>query len=171
MKLSGTYTIPALREKVFAAITDPAVLQRVIDGCERMVKTGENSYDAHLKIGVAGLKGSYVGKVQLKDLKVPESYTLVIEGKGGPGFVKGTAKVALVEKNGQTELRCEADAQVGGLIAAVGSRLIEAAAKRMMDEFFRKFAEQVWSHTLSPPPNLPPQEIMFPEEGGGGGRG
>jgi carbon monoxide dehydrogenase subunit G len=143
MKLTGTYTIPAPREKVFAMITDPAVLQRVIDGCEKMVKTGENSYDAHLKIGVAGLKGSYLGKVQLRDLKVPESYTLVIEGKGGPGFVKGIANLALTEKDGQTGVQCEADAQVGGMIAAVGSRLIEATAKKMMDEFFRKFAEQV----------------------------
>jgi carbon monoxide dehydrogenase subunit G len=143
MKLSGTYTIPAPRDKVFAAITDPAVLQRVIDGCEKMVKTGEDSYDAHLKIGVAGLKGSYVGKVQLKDLKPPESYTLVIEGKGGPGFVKGVAKIQLIDKSGSTEVRCDADAQVGGMIAALGSRLIEPAAKKMMDEFFRKFGEVI----------------------------
>lgn len=145
MKLSGTYTLPAPRGKVFAAITDPAVLQRAIDGCEKMVRTGEDSYDAHLKIGVAGLKGNYVGKVQIKDLNAPESYTLIIEGKGGPGFVRGAAKIALTEKDGQTDLRCEADAQVGGLIAAIGSRLIEAAAKKMMDEFFRKLGDQLKS--------------------------
>jgi carbon monoxide dehydrogenase subunit G len=141
MKLSGTYTLAAPRDKVFAAITDPAVLQQVIDGCEKMVKTGEDSFDAHLKIGVAGLKGSYVGKVQLKDLKAPESYTLVIEGKGGPGFVKGAAKILLADKAGSTEIKCDADAQVGGMIAALGSRLIEPAAKKMMDDFFRKFGE------------------------------
>ena len=143
MKLSATYTLEPSREKVFAAITDPAVLQRVIDGCEKMVKTGEDSYDAHLKIGLGGIKGTYVGKVQLKDKNPPESYTLVIEGKGAPGFVKGTARVQLTDKAGQTELRCEADAQVGGLIAAIGSRLIEVTAKKMMDEFFRKFGEEV----------------------------
>jgi carbon monoxide dehydrogenase subunit G len=143
MKLSATYLLEASREKVFAAITDPAVLQRVIDGCEKMVKTGEDSYDAHLKIGLGGIKGTYVGKIQLKDKIPPESYTLVIEGKGGPGFVKGSARVQLTDKAGQTELRCEADAQVGGLIAAIGSRLIEATAKKMMDEFFRKFGEEV----------------------------
>ena len=143
MKLSGTYQLAAPRDRVFAAITDPGVLQRVIDGCEMMVKTGEDSYDAHLKIGVAGLKGNYVGKIQLKDLRAPESYTLIIEGKGGPGFVKGTAKIALADKAGQTELRCDAEAQVGGLIAAVGSRLIEVTAKKMMDEFFRKLGDQL----------------------------
>ena len=141
MKLSATYSIPAPREKVFQALNDPAILQRVIDGCEKMVKTADNTYDAHLKIGVAGLKGSYVGKVQIKDLVPPERYTLIIEGKGGPGFVKGTARVQLTEQGAGTELSCEAEAQVGGLIAAVGSRLIEVTARKMMDEFFRKFAE------------------------------
>ncbi len=140
MKLTGSYNFTAPREKVFAALTDPGVIQKCIDGCEKLTATGEDSYDAHLKIGVAGLKGSYVGKVQLKDKKPPESFTLLLEGKGAPGFVKGTAKIALA---GNTELRCEADVQVGGLIAAVGSRLIEAAAKKMMDEFFRKFAAQL----------------------------
>jgi carbon monoxide dehydrogenase subunit G len=145
MKLTGTYRFKLPRDRVFSAIVDPIILQKVIEGCEKMVKTGENSYDAHLKIGVAGLKGSYIGKVLLQNLRAPESYTLVIEGKGGPGFVKGTAQVKLAEMaEGATigtELRCEADAQVGGLIAAIGSRLIEAAAKKMMDDFFRKFGE------------------------------
>ena len=143
MKLAGLYTLPAPREKVFGTITDPAVLQRVIDGCEKMVKTGDDSYDAHLKIGVAGLKGSYVGKVQMKDKQPPESYTLLIEGQGGPGFVRGTAKIQLADKGEQTEVKCDADAQVGGMIAAIGSRLIEATAKKMMDEFFRKLGEQL----------------------------
>jgi len=143
MKLQSTYLLPAPRDRVYAAITDPAVLQRVIDGCEKMVQTGEDAYDAHLKIGVAGLKGSYVGKVELKDKRPPESYTLLISGKGAPGFVKGSARIQLTEKAEQTELRCDADAQVGGMIAAIGSRLIEAAAKKMMDEFFRKFAAEL----------------------------
>jgi carbon monoxide dehydrogenase subunit G len=142
MKLTGTYQLSAPREKVFAAITDPEVLRGVIDGCEKMVKTADDTYDAHLKLGIAGLKGTYVGKIRLSDLKAPETYTLHIEGKGGPGFVKGTAKVTLSEKKaGHTDLHCEADAQVGGMIAAVGSRLIEAAARKMMDEFFRKFGK------------------------------
>jgi carbon monoxide dehydrogenase subunit G len=143
MKLSATFSIPASRDKIFSALIDPAVLQRCIDGCERMEKTGADTYNAHLKIGLAGLKGSYIGKVQLQDLQPPQSFTLIMEGKGGPGFVKGTARITLVEEGSQTQLSCAADAQVGGLIAAIGSRLIEAAARRMMDEFFRKFIAQV----------------------------
>jgi hypothetical protein len=143
VKFAGTYNLAASREKVFATITEPEVIRKCIEGCEKMVKTTADSYDAHLKIGIAGLKGSYIGKVQLKDQKPPESYTLIVEGKGGPGFVKGAARIRLVEKDGQTELRCDADAQVGGLIAAIGSRLIEAIAKKMMDDFFKKFGEQL----------------------------
>ncbi len=143
MKLTGTYDLPAPRERVFQAITDPAVLQSIIDGCEKMVKTGEDSYDAHLKIGLAGIKGTYVGKIQLRDIQAPQSYTLSIEGKGGPGFIKGLAKVRLEENGSNTRLICDADAQVGGMIAAIGSRLIEAAAKKMMADFFQKFAAVV----------------------------
>jgi len=140
MKLSLSYPIPAPRDRVFSAITDPLILQRCIEGCEKMVQTGANAYDVHLKIGVAGLKGNYSGKVQLLDVKCPEAYTLILEGKGAPGFVKGAANLQLIDREAQTELRCEADIQVGGMIAAIGSRLIEATARKTMDDFFKKFA-------------------------------
>ena len=143
MKFTATHIIPAPRDKVFAMITDPAVLQRCIEGCEKMVRTSEDNYDAHLKIGVAGLKGNYVGKVQLKDKQVPESYTLLIDGKGGPGFMKATARIALVDKGAETELHCDSEAQVGGMIAAIGSRLIEAVGKKMTESFFKKLANEV----------------------------
>jgi len=108
-----------------------------------MERTSEDHYDAHLKIGIAGLKGNYIGKVQLKEKKVPESYTLALEGKGGPGFVKGSARIQLADNGLQTQIRCDAEAQVGGMIAAIGSRLIEAVGKKMMDDFFKKFADEV----------------------------
>ena len=108
-----------------------------------MERTSEDSYDAHLKIGIAGLKGNYVGKVQLKDKRVPESYTLALEGKGGPGFVKGSARIQLTDSGLETQVRCDAEAQVGGMIAAVGSRLIEAVGKKMMDDFFKRFGDEV----------------------------
>src|SRR5437899_341950 len=141
MKFTATYTLPAPRDRVFALLTDPTVLQRCIEGCEKMVRTGEDNYDAHLKIGIAGLKGNYVGKVQIKDKQLPESYTLLIEGKGGPGFLKSTARIHLIDKGSETELHCESEAQVGGMIAAVGSRLIEAVGKKMVDNFFKKFTD------------------------------
>jgi carbon monoxide dehydrogenase subunit G len=143
MKLSARYAFNAPREKVFSALVDPAVLQKCIDGCEKMEKTGEDSYDAHLKIGVAGIKGSYVGKVVIEDKNEPESFSLRVEGKGVPGWVKGTAKLQISPNAEGSELQCDSEGQVGGVIAAVGSRLIEAVGKKMQDEFFRKLGEQL----------------------------
>ena len=145
MKLSASHHIKAPREKVFAAITDPVILQQCIDGCDQMVRTGEDSYDVRLKIGAAGIKGHYVGKVQMRDKKLPDSYTLLIEGKGVPGFVRSTAQIRLTERGPGTDLRCDADVQVGGLIAAVGSRLVEATATKTIERFFQSFAAVVES--------------------------
>jgi len=143
MKLAGTYQLPGTPETVYDQITDPVVLQECIQGCEKMVKTSEDSYDVHLKLGLAGLKGSYTGKITLQNKQPPQSYTLVMEGKGGPGFVKGTANITLTSAGDKTELQCDADAQVGGLIASIGSRLVTAAGKKLMDAFFKKFTEKV----------------------------
>ena len=143
MKLAATYAFKAPGEKVFAALVDPAILQKCIDGCEKMEKTGEDSYDAHLKIGVAGIKGSYVGKVRIAEKKPPESFTLQVEGKGSPGWVKGKARIQILPKGEGSELQCESEGQVGGLIAQVGSRLVEAVAKKMQDEFFKKLGQQL----------------------------
>jgi uncharacterized protein len=139
----ATYSFDAPRDTVFAALSDPTVIQRCIDVCEKMVMTGDDSYDANLKIGALGLKGSYVAKVLVKDKRPPGSFTLAMESKGGPRFVKSTAKLKLTTTSNKTELECDADVQLGGLIAAIGSRRIEAAAKNMLDEFFRKFTGQL----------------------------
>jgi carbon monoxide dehydrogenase subunit G len=143
MKLSATYAFKAAQDKIFAALVDPSFLQRCIDGCEKMEKTGDDSYAVHLKIGVAGIKGSYVGKIRIVEQNPPESVTLQAEGKGTPGWVKGTAKIHISPKDEGSEVRCDSEGQVGGLIAAVGSRLVEAAGKKMLDEFFRKLGQQL----------------------------
>jgi carbon monoxide dehydrogenase subunit G len=143
MKIQATHEYSAPPEKVFAALIDPAVLQKCIEGCEQMEKTADDSYDAKLKIGVAGIKGNYTGKVRIAEKKPPESFTLQAEGNGAPGWVKGTAKIQISPKGERSELQCDADGQAGGLIAAVGSRLIEAAGKKMLNDFLRKIGEQL----------------------------
>lgn len=145
MKLQGSYEIAAPPARVFEGLTDPAVLQQAISGCEKLEKTGEDEYNAHLKLGLAAIKGRYVGKVRLTDKQPPHKFTLHMEGKGAPGFVKGTTLVELKKEGHGTRLTYTADVQVGGLIAAVGSRLIEAAAKKLSEEFFRKFSGLVQS--------------------------
>jgi carbon monoxide dehydrogenase subunit G len=140
VKIAIAFLIPASRERVFAALVDPEILRRCIPGCESLTEIGPDSYEAALKIGIAGLKGSYRGKTHVHDQHPPESLTLGFEGKGGPGFVRGSAAIALTPEGDATRVTSEADVQVGGLIAAVGSRLVEAAAKKLADDFFRSLS-------------------------------
>jgi len=141
MIVQGTYTLPLPPDRVFAALTDAAVLQKAIPGCEKLEKTADDEYNAHLKIGIAAVKGSYVGRVRLSDKQPPDRFTMHLEGKGAAGFVNGTARIELKEEGQNTQLHYNADVQVGGLIAAVGSRMIEAAAKKLAGDFFRTFSE------------------------------
>lgn len=143
MKIEGAHSIAAPPDRVFASLVDPGVLQQAIPGCERMEKIGEDEYNAHLKIGVASIKGSYTGKVRMTEKTPPHKFTLQLEGKGGPGFVKGVTQIELKPREHGTDLRFAADVQVGGLIASIGSRVIEAAAKKLAGEFFQKFASLV----------------------------
>jgi len=143
VKLALSSTVAAERERVFAALVDPTVLQRCIPGCESLTATGDDVYAATLKVGVAGLKGTYTGKAAITNKQPPFSLTLSVDGKGGPGFVRGSAVLALTDDGSSTRVECDADVQVGGLIAAVGSRLVEAAARKMADDFFRQLAIEI----------------------------
>lgn len=140
MKLTLTSLVPADRARVFAALVDPATLQHCIPGCESLIAAGPDAFAATLKIGLAGLKGTYRGKAAIRDQQPPASLTLTFEGKGGPGFVRGSAAIALSADKDATRIACEADVQVGGPIAAVGSRLVDAAAKKLADDFFRQLS-------------------------------
>jgi uncharacterized protein len=143
MKLTLSSVVPVASERVFAALVDPAILQRCIPGCEALVEVGPDTYEATLKIGVAGLKGTYTGKATIQDKQPPQSLTLTFAGKGAPGFVRGTAAIALTPDGGATRVATDADVQVGGLIAAVGSRLVEATSRKLADEFFGALARQL----------------------------
>lgn len=143
MTFTATAEVPADRPRVFAALVDPDVLRQCIPGCEELVALGDDTYQATLKIGVAGLKGSYGGRAEVRDQHPPDTFTIRFEGKGGPGFVKGTAAMRLTGDAGVTHVSATADVQVGGLIAAVGSRLIEATAKKLAADFFRQLADVV----------------------------
>ena len=143
MTLSATYRIPASRDRVFAALTDPAVLQRLIEGCESFVKRPDGIYEVRLRAGLGSIKGTYTGEVRMEDVEPPESYTLLVSGRGAPGFVKGATQMRLKAEGDATEVTSDADVQVGGAIVAVGSRLIEVAARRMMDKFFDKLTAEL----------------------------
>ena len=143
MKLSIISTVPTERERVFAALVDPAVLRRCIPGCEDLTETAPDAYIAKLRVGVAGLKGAYTGSAIVQDKQPPDLLTLVFDGKGTPGFVRGTAVIGLLAQGAETRVDCVADVHVGGLIAAVGSRIVEAAAKKVAEDFFRQLSREL----------------------------
>jgi carbon monoxide dehydrogenase subunit G len=137
MKIEGSYKIEAPRDRIFAALIDPAILQKCIPGCEQMEKTGDNRYNARLTAGVGPVKGVFTATVALEDIILPEHYKLVVEGKGQPGFVKGSGNLDLKDAGGTTEIQYTGEVNVGGLIASVGQRMIQAAANLLAGRFFK----------------------------------
>jgi carbon monoxide dehydrogenase subunit G len=144
VKISSVHRLRASREKVFAALLDPSVLARCIEGCQSLKRVAPDLYSIELKVGVGAVRGTYKGTVKIQDPIEPESFTLSIDGKGLTGFVRSTTRIRLVEiEEGGTELHADADASVGGVIAAVGSRLVEGVAKKFTQDFFDKLAAEV----------------------------
>jgi carbon monoxide dehydrogenase subunit G len=143
MNLEGTHHFNAPRDVVWAAFTDPAVLARATPGCERLDPAGPDEFEATLAVGIASVKGVYQGKLSLADRKPPESYTLRVEGSGRPGFVKGEGRLTLTEEDGGTRAVIRGEAQVGGVIAAVGQRLLGAAARMLLEQFFSALEAEV----------------------------
>jgi carbon monoxide dehydrogenase subunit G len=143
MKIDGTQKLHALREQVYSALTDPKILQRCIPGCESLEKTADDTYAAILKAGVGSIKGTFKGEVRLEDMRPPDHYRIVVEGRGALGFAKGSADFDLEEKDGATTIAYSGELQIGGTIAGVGQRMIEAAAKMMAAKFFAALEAEV----------------------------
>jgi hypothetical protein len=138
LKLAGSYIFKAPREKVWKALLDPGILAQCIPGCQTLKQIAPDQYEAKMKVGVAGLKDSYKGKIAIKD-KIPFShYVLSGEGSGTPGFLQGDLAIDLEDKKGQTVVKYSTDAKVGGSLAGVGQRMIGGFAKMMADQFFMK---------------------------------
>ena len=138
MEVSATYRFDAPRQRVWDLLIDPQVIAGCLPGCESLEATGPDTYRATLMIGVAAITGRYQGTVQIADKQEPASYTLVVEGKGKPGFLSGSASVTLTEADGgdRTSVAVAGKANVGGTIARVGQRLLGSVSKLMMDRFF-----------------------------------
>lgn len=145
MELNGERTLQASVEKTWEALNDPAVLKQCIPGCESLERTGDDSFTASLALKIGPVNAKFKGLVKLSDLNPPNSYTLSFEGQGGmAGFGKGTAAVTLTEEGPtQTRLNYTANAKVGGKIAQVGSRLVDATAAKMAEDFFKAFEAAV----------------------------
>src|SRR5436190_3861166 len=144
MTMSGEQQLTAPRERVWAALNDPAVLKACIPGCETLDVTGENEFVAVATNKIGPVKARFKGKVRLTDLDPPNSYKISGEGDGGiAGFAKGGATVSLSDKDGGTLLTYKVEAQIGGKLAQLGQRLVNGAAKKLADDFFTNFAAAV----------------------------
>lgn len=151
MQMTGEYRIPATREAVWDALNDPEILKESIPGCEEMEKTEDGGYKAKVTAKVGPVRAKFSGKVDLSEIDPPNGYTISGQGTGGAaGFAKGSAKVRLSEDGEETILNYTVDASVGGKLAQIGSRLIDATAKKMADDFFSRFAEQVAGEGAAP---------------------
>lgn len=137
MKLSGEQIVPASREAVYDAMLDPETLKGALPGCEKLEEIGPNEYLATMTIGVAMIKGKYDGKVKITDDTRPEGFTMHIEGKGPQGQLSGvgTVKFEAVSES-ETKVIYDGDANVRGMLARIGSRVIQPAANMIVGKFF-----------------------------------
>jgi len=149
MKLSGSYQINLEKQKVWEALNDAEILKKSIPGCEKFIKNSDTEFTAKATNKIGPFNASFTGDIQLKEINAPNSY--IIEGSGNSlvGFASGEAKVKLEDSNGGTKLSYEVEANVGGKIAQIGSRLIDMTAKKMTDIFFGKFSELLSSRNIS----------------------
>ncbi|MEI7549395.1 MAG: carbon monoxide dehydrogenase subunit G [Actinomycetes bacterium] len=136
MKIIGSYSLDHSPAAVFAALNDPAVLLQTIPGCQALEQTGSTSYAMTITAGVASIKGTYNGLVELADQNAPHAFTLKASGSGGPGTVQADVRVNLAESAEGCALTYEADAVVGGVIGGVGQRVLSGVSKKTANEFF-----------------------------------
>ena len=143
MKLSGSYQINLSKQKVWEALNDPKILKQAIPGCEEFTKNSDTEFTATATNKIGPFNASFTGDIELTDLDPPNSYKITGSGDSPVGFASGEATVKLEDNEKGTNLIYEVEANVGGKIAQVGSRLIDMTAKKMADIFFGKFSELI----------------------------
>ena len=157
MKHAGSYQISLKKQKVWEALNDPEILKQSIPGCEEFKKNSETEFEATATNKIGPFNASFTGNIELKEINAPNSY--IIEGSGNSpvGFATGSAKVNLEDHENGTKLTYEVNANVGGKIAQVGSRLIDMTAKKMADIFFGKFSELIEDKKISRETEIKPK--------------
>lgn len=160
MNISGRNTIAASPQQVWDAINDPAVLARTLPGCESLEVVGDGAYKATVTAGVASIRGTYTGTVQLSDRVEPASLTMAAQGAGSAGTIGADVDVVLDEDDDATAVVWEAKAVVGGMIGGVGQRMLVGVSQRMAGEFFDNLERDILEG--------PPQELAAAATGATG---
>lgn len=143
MKLEGSYTLRAPRDRVWNLLTQPESLARCLPGCEKLTATGENSYEMTLKVGFAAVSGTYSGTVALSEITPPSHLRMKVSGRGAPGFLDGEGALDLEEQGEETLVRYRGEVRVGGVIASVGQRMLDGAARIILSQFFQNLTRQL----------------------------
>lgn len=171
MKIEGSYPFAAPRDVLWPMLLDPTTLASVMPGCETLETVGENQFQGILKIKVGPVQGKFQGEVILTDIESPHSYNIFVDGKGAPGFVKGTGSMRLEEDGDMTMLHYSGDAQVGGRLASVGQRLLDTSANAIIRQSLEGLGQQVQARMMAEAsggldtaelrPPTPPSQTQF----------
>ncbi|MAT99647.1 MAG: carbon monoxide dehydrogenase [Anaerolineaceae bacterium] len=172
MKIEGSYPFSAPRDVLWPMLLDPIVLANVMPGCEKLETVDENQYQGILKIKVGPVQGKFQGDVVLSDISSPESYNITVNGRGAPGFVKGSGSLRLEADGDMTTLHYSGDAQVGGRLASVGQRLLDTSANAIIRQSLEGLGQQVQARMMAdasselgmdeaPAPPTPPSQAQF----------
>jgi len=164
MKLTGSYQINADKQKVWEALNDPEILKQAIPGCEEFKKNSDTEFTATATNKIGPFNASFTGDIELTDLNPPNSYKIIGSGSSPVGFATGEAKVKLESINDATKLIYSVEANVGGKIAQVGSRLIDITAKKIADIFFKKFSELISTKPVIEKKKEKISKAKFPRE-------
>jgi uncharacterized protein len=144
MEMTGEQLVPASQEETWKALNDPEVLKACVPGCESIERISGDDFQVLMVARVGPVSAKFKGKLSLSDIKPPTSYSISFEGQGGAaGFAKGGAQVRLSQVDGKTKLSYDVKANVGGKLAQIGSRLVDGAARKVADDFFRNFNEKL----------------------------
>jgi uncharacterized protein len=165
VKIEGQHRFEAPRDLVWKALLDPEILAKTLPGCEKLERTGEQTFHGALVMKVGPVQGQFQGEVQLSDLRPLEGYHLKLHGQGGPGFVDGQGDLRLEEQDGGTNLTYTVDAQVGGRIASVGQRLLDSSARVITRQALESLGQQIAALAAAQAaPEAPPPKVEGPTQ-------
>ncbi len=143
MKIEGSHALAAPRQRVYDILTDHQALAKLLPGCEKLEPAGPDTYAVKMKLGIAALSGSYQGTVKLSDQKPPESLHLSVQARAPGGIAEGAGTLGLKEKSGKTTVQYAGEVRVSGMLASVGQRLLESAARMVISQFFKNLEKDL----------------------------
>jgi len=162
MKIEGEHLFNGPRQEVWDMIQDPAVLASAVPGMDKLDKISETEYVGKMNIRIGPVSGAFDGKLTMQDPVPPESTTLVVEGKGAPGFVKGAGNAQFIaEGENQTMLKYDADLSIGGTIASVGQRMIDSVAKSMIRTAFETLDKALETRIAAKAEGKAAEEVVY----------